>query len=97
MTDKKTSLCLAGEKGKSEEARRNRCRAKPGRKNKNALRAVAVRRAIFLLAIYFFLTPLTVSFRPLPGLKAGTLEALILMASPVWGFLPVRAARLRTS
>ena len=37
------------------------------------------------------------SFRPFPGLNAGTFAAAISMASPVWGLRPVRAARSRTS
>jgi hypothetical protein len=34
--------------------------------------------------------------RALPALKAGTLEAGILIFSPVWGFLPSLALRSRT-
>ena len=37
------------------------------------------------------------SLKPLPALKAGVLEAAILISLPVWGLRPVRAALLRTS
>ena len=46
---------------------------------------------------YFFPFLATASFMSLPGLKAGTRVAAILMASPVRGFLPVRAVRERIS
>ena len=36
---------------------------------------------------------LTASLRALPALNAGTLEALILIALPVCGLRPLRAAR----
>lgn len=36
------------------------------------------------------------SLRAFPALKPGTFDALILIASPVLGLRPVRAARLRT-
>src|SRR5690554_8140863 len=36
---------------------------------------------------------LTASFRALPALKPGTLEAAILISAPVCGLRPVRAAR----
>jgi hypothetical protein len=38
----------------------------------------------------------TASFKPLPALKTGTFLAAILIASPVWGFLPLRAFLLLT-
>lgn len=37
------------------------------------------------------------SFNALPGRNLGTLAALILISSPVWGFRPVRAARAPTT
>src|SRR5882762_2870002 len=37
------------------------------------------------------------SFRALPAWNAGNLDAAILMRSPVWGFRPSRAFRLRVS
>src|SRR5512140_1633060 len=46
-------------------------------------------------APYFFFPP-TASLSPLPALNLGTLAALILIASPVWGLRPVRAFRLLT-
>src|SRR5665647_1372500 len=42
-------------------------------------------------SVYF-----TASFRPFPALNTGTFFAAILMTSPVWGFLPVRAFLLLT-
>ncbi len=36
------------------------------------------------------------SLNALPGLKVGFFDALILIASPVWGFLPLRAGRFLT-
>ena len=35
---------------------------------------------------------MTLSLRPLPALKPGTLEAAICIDAPVWGFLPSLAA-----
>ena len=50
---------------------------------------------------YFFLDflagVLTVSFKALPALNLGALEAGILLAAPVCGFLPVLAALSATS
>ena len=40
---------------------------------------------------------LTASLSALPALKAGTLEAAILISLPVCGLRPLRAARSRTS
>ena len=40
---------------------------------------------------------LTASLKALPALKAGTVAFLILMVSPVRGFLPLRALRTRAS
>ena len=45
----------------------------------------------------YFLGPFTATFSAAPALNAGTLAALILIASPVLGLRPARAARLRTS
>src|SRR5664280_1374021 len=38
-----------------------------------------------------FLIYFTASFKPFPALNTATFFAAILMALPVWGFLPVRA------
>ena len=40
---------------------------------------------------------LTASFKDLPALNTGALEAAILISSPVWGFLPFLAALFLTS
>ncbi len=40
---------------------------------------------------------LIASFNALPARNLGTLAALILIAAPVWGLRPVRAARLPTA
>src|SRR5450759_3236107 len=45
----------------------------------------------------YFLAPFTAAFNVAPALNAGALEALILIASPVPGFRPFRAARFLTS
>ena len=71
------------------------CTARAAGKNRRAAQDRGGPPAVHTIG--FYLAPLTVSFKALPGLKAGTFAALILMASPVWGFLPVRAALLRVS
>src|SRR5690606_18450543 len=47
---------------------------------------------VFLCLVVY----LTASFRALPALKPTVWLAGIWIAAPVWGFLPVRALRLRT-
>ena len=47
-------------------------------------------------ALFMALDQLSASFSALPGVKRGTLAALILISAPVRGLRPVRAARLPT-
>src|SRR3712207_689964 len=50
---------------------------------------------IYTLSLHDAL-PISASLRALPALKEGTLEALIFIFSPVWGFLPSLALRSLT-
>ena len=45
----------------------------------------------------YFFAPFSRSFNALPALNLGTVAAGILIASPVAGFLPLRAALLESS
>jgi len=74
----------------------NRGRARPGKeKIRDKKAAPAVGRAA-LLSLVKMMTYFTASFNPFPALKTGTFLAAILIASPVWGFLPLRAFLLLT-